>query len=503
MRHANPPAAAGSETRQPSVQYLAIRAAIHVASVFAIYLCFAMLIPAAVDLYVGNPDWQVFAFSALFTGGLALAVAMATQGRPPALSARFGFLVVNLLWLTTCMVATVPLYMSSFDLEIADAFFEAVSGLTATGGTVLTQLDRAPPGILMWRVLLNWMGGLGVIAFGIFVLPFLNIGGVSYFKIESSGTDERPFARLSTYVFWMIAIYCALTFACTILYATAGMSGFDAVTHAMSTVSTGGFANYDSSFAHYNDRPAILWIATAFMFLGALPFAILILFVARGRLDALADPQIKLFSSYVLGFVLAVAAYTRIWTDEPFFDALTHAAFNMTSIITTTGFATTDWNDWGPFAIACAFVATFLGGCSGSTTGGVKAYRFLILFKLLSNGLRRLVYPHTVVTVRYGDRPVDDDQQRAVVLFIAAFFVLWAVVTVLLSATGLDLLTALSGSLASITNVGPGFGAVIGPAGNYASVPDAAKWILSFAMLLGRLEILAVLVIFTPVFWER
>lgn len=485
------------------MQYLAIRAAVHVASVFAIYLCFAMLIPAAVDLYAGNPDWQVFAFSALFTGGLALAVAMATQGRPPVLSARFGFLMVNLLWLTTCMVATVPLYMSSFDLRIADAFFEAVSGLTATGGTVLTGLDRAPPGILMWRVLLNWLGGLGVIAFGIFVLPFLNIGGVSYFNIESSNTDERPFARFSTYALWMIAIYCALTLACALLYAMAGMGGFDAVTHALSTVSTGGFANYDVSFAYYNDNPAILWIATIFMLIGALPFAVLILFVARGRLDALADPQIKLFASYVLGFVVAVAIYTRLWSGVPFLDALTHAAFNITSIITTTGFATTDWNGWGPLAIACAFVATFLGGCSGSTTGGIKAYRFLILFKLLSNGLRRLVYPHAVVTVRYADRTLSDDQQRAVVLFISAFFVLWAALTVLLSATGLDLLTALTGSLSSMTNVGPGFGDVIGPAGNYASVPDTAKWILSFAMLLGRLEILTVLVIFTPVFWER
>ena len=485
------------------MQYLAVRAAIHVASVFAIYLAFAMLIPAAVDLYYGNSDWQVFAFSALFTGGLGLAVALATQGRPPALSSRFGFLLVNLLWLTTCGVATVPLYMSSFDLGIADAFFEAVSGLTATGGTVLVGLDQSPPGILMWRALLNWLGGLGVIAFGIFVLPFLNIGGVSYFNIESSGTDERPFERFSTYVLSMIAIYCVLTLACMILYAAAGMGGFDSVTHAMTTVSTGGFANYDASFAYYNHSPAILWVATVFMFLGALPFAILILFITRGRLDALADPQIKLFASYLLAFVFAVAIYIRVWSDEPFFDALTHAAFNITSIITTTGYASTDWNAWGPFAIACAFVATFLGGCSGSTTGGMKAYRFLILFELLANGLRRLVYPHTVLTVRYGDRVIDDDTQRAVVLFIAAFFVMWAIFTILLSATGLDLLTAITGALASLTNVGPGFGDVIGPAGNYASVPDSAKWILAVAMLLGRLEILAVLVIFTPVFWGR
>jgi trk system potassium uptake protein TrkH len=186
-----------------------------------------------------------------------------------------------------------------------------------------------------------------------------------------------------------------------------------------------------------------------------------------------------------------------------FFDALTHAAFNITSIITTTGITTGDYSQWGPFAVACFFVATFLGGCSGSTSGGIKAYRFLILYELFVNGLRRLVYPSTVQIVRYGDRPVDDDMQRAVVLFISAFFVFWAILTILLSATGLDILTAMSASLSNLTNVGPGLGDVIGPAGNYSAVPDTAKWILSFAMLLGRLEILAVLVIFTPIFWRR
>lgn len=485
------------------MQYQAVRAAVHVASVFAIYLSVAMLIPAAVDLYYGNRDWQVFAFSALFTGGLGLAVAMATQGRPPAFSTRFGFLVVNLLWLTTCAVGAVPLYASSLDVTLAGAFFESVSGITTTGSSVLSGLDRTPPGILMWRALLSWMGGLGVIAFGIFVLPLLNIGGVSYFRIESSSTDERPFARFSTYTYAMIATYAAATGLCAFLYAAAGMGGFNAVTHAMSTMATGGFANHDNSFGFYADKPLILWIGTTFMIIGALPFTILILFIARGRLDALGDPQIKVFLTYLAGFSIAVAVYLRIADDVPFFEALTHSTFNMTSIITTTGFASQDYNAWGSFAVTCAFVATFLGGCSGSTTGGIKAYRFLILFELLYNGLRRLIYPNTVLSVRYGDRVVDDGTQRAVVLFVAAFFVLWLVLSILVSATGVDIISSITGVLSSLTNVGPGLGPVIGPVGNYAPLPDAAKWLLSLAMLLGRLEILAVLVIFTPVFWRR
>jgi trk system potassium uptake protein TrkH len=486
------------------VHYLAVRAAVHIAAVFGIYLSFAMLIPAAADLYYGHPDWQAFAFSAFFLGGLSLAIMLATQGRPPPATARFGFLVVNLLWLTMAVAGAVPLLASSLDLSVADAVFESVSGITTTGGTVLDGLDDMAPGILLWRTLLQWMGGLGVIVLGLFVLPFLNVGGVAFVKIESTDIGERTAPRLSTHTMSLLGVYVLLTMICAICYAAGGMGGFDAVTHAFSTISTGGLANYDTSFARYGSAPLILWTGTVFMFIGALPFSVLILLVTRGKLNALfTDPQIRVFASYVAAFVLALAVHLRVSQNMNFFDALTHAAFNITSIITTTGITTGDYSQWGPFAVACFFVATFLGGCSGSTSGGIKAYRFLILYELFVNGLRRLVYPSTVQIVRYGDRPVDDDMQRAVVLFISAFFVFWAILTILLSATGLDILTAMSASLSNLTNVGPGLGDVIGPAGNYSAVPDTAKWILSFAMLLGRLEILAVLVIFTPIFWRR
>jgi trk system potassium uptake protein TrkH len=239
------------------------------------------------------------------------------------------------------------------------------------------------------------------------------------------------------------------------------------------------------------------------MFIGSLPFSIMILLALRGRMEALRDPQIRVFAGYCVVFAFAVAIYLRVKLQMPFFDALTHSTFNFMSIISTAGFASDDYTLWGPFAVACIFVATFLGGCSGSTTGGIKAYRFLILFELMANGLRRLIYPHTVQPVRYGDRTVGDDMQRAVVLFIACFFVLWGITTVLLGAAGLDFVTAVTGSLTSLTNVGPGLGNVIGPVGNFSSLPDAAKWICSAAMLLGRLEILAVLVMFTPTFWGR
>ena len=485
------------------MQYSTVRAAIHVASVFAIYLSFAMLVPAAVDLYYDNDDWQVFAFSAFFTGGLALAVAMATQGRPPPISSRFGFFVVNLLWLTTSLIGAVPLYASSLEFNLADAIFEAVSATTTTGGTVIIGLDNMPPGILLWRSILQWMGGLGVIALGLFVLPFLNVGGVSYFRIETTDINDRPFERFSTYTISLIAIYSTFTLACGLSYAAAGMGGFEALNHALATVSTGGLSTHDASMGYYADNNAILWVGTVFMFTSSLPFSIVILLTVAGRLDALRDPQIRIFASYVVVIVFAVAVYRRVATGDPLFDTLTHTAFNFVSIITTTGFASDDYTQWGPFAVACAFGAMFLGGCSGSTTGGIKAYRFLILFELLANGLRRFIYPNMVLTVRYGDRPVDDAMQRAVVLFISAFLVIWLILTVLLAATGLDLMTAFSGALTALTNIGPGLGDVIGPAGNFSSFPDAAKWMMALGMLLGRLEILAVLVIFTPAFWRR
>lgn len=480
-----------------------MRAATHVAAIFALYLAASMLIPAAVDLYYGNSDWQAFAFSALFVGGIAMAIALATQGRPPQASTRFGFLLVNMLWLTMAFAGAVPFAASSLDMSFTDAIFESVSGVTTTGSTVINGLDAAPPGILLWRSLLSFMGGLGVIALGLFLLPFLNIGGVSYFKIESSDIEDRPFARFQTFTISLIGIYTALVSACAVSYVAAGMEGFHALNHAMSTVATGGFSTHDTSFLRYADNPAILWIGSVFMFIGALPFSMMILFAVRGRFDVVRDPQIRVFAGYSIVLSVAVAIYLTVRMDMPFGVALTHSTFNFLSVITTAGFASDDYTLWGPFAVGCIFVATFLGGCSGSTTGGIKAYRFLILFELMANGLRRLIYPHMVLPVRYGERTVDDDMQRAVVLFIASFFILWAIFTVLLSATGLDFVTALTGALTSLTNVGPGLGPVIGPVGNFSSLPDAAKWICTAAMLLGRLEILAVLVIFTPGFWGR
>ena len=483
---------------------LHFRATAFVCALFAGYLALSMLVPALVDFAVGNGEWQIFVASGCMVGAMASAVALATysaEGLP--ISTRFGFLLVNALWATTAVVGAIPFMGAPTNLSFTDAFFESVSALTTTGSTVITGLDDLPPGVLLWRSLLQWLGGIGVIGLGLFILPFLNVGGISYLRIESAAAEDRPYARLTSYIKALILCYVLLTLACAILYLMAGMSAFDALNHAMATLSTGGFSTHDSSFGYFGERPLLLWISTVFMFIGALPFSVLILLALKGRLDALRDPQIKVFAGYCAAFIFGVAIYWTLRDGIPFWHSLTHSAFNFVSIITTTGFASGDYSLWGPFVVACAFVATFLGGCSGSTSGGIKAYRFLVLWQMLRSQLHRLIYSRSVWPMRYGDRPLSEQVQLTVVLFFLSFMASWAIAVVLLTATGLDFVTAATGAVTALSNVGPGLGTIIGPVGNFATLPDAAKWILSIAMLLGRLEILAVLVLLSPAFWTR
>lgn len=479
-----------------------IRYAIFIASLTGLYLSVAMLVPAALDLYNGNPDWMVFTVSAFSVGAVCLASATANRGAPAPFSRRMGFLVVNLLWITLSVTGAVPLYLSGLGLDMADALFESVSAVTTTGSTVISGLDSAPPGLLLWRSMLQWFGGIGIVAMGLLVLPFLKVGGFTVFKIESSDTSEKPFARFAVFVRAFFAIYIGLTLACAILYAIFGMSGFDAVNHAMTTIATGGFSTHDASFGAF-ESPALIWTATVFMALAGLPFSVMILFAVRGRLDSLRDPQILAYAGMIAVLSVVVALSLRLGQGESFGYALTHATFNIVSVVTTTGYASSDYTLWGPLVIVIFFVATFLGGCSGSTSGGIKAYRLVIIFGSIRSGLMRLIYPNSVRPVRYGAAAVDSEMQRTVFLFVCAYIGIWALGSIALAATGLDIETAVSGSITALANVGPGIGPVIGPSGNFSSVGDPAKIILIFLMLLGRLEILAVLVLLMPAFWRE
>ena len=366
---------------------------------------------------------------------------------------------------------------------------------------MIAGLDAAPPGLLLWRSLLQWIGGIGIVALGLLVLPYLKVGGFTVFKMESSDTSEKPFERFAVFVRAFFAIYIGLTVTCAILYRVFGMNDFDALNHAMTTMATGGFSTHDASFGAFQS-PALIWTATIFMTIAGLPFSVLILFVVRGRWDALRDPQIYAYAGILLVLSVLIALSLRLSQGEDFGIALTHATFNVVSVVTTTGYASTDYTLWGPLAVAVLFMATFLGGCSGSTSGGIKAYRLVIIASSIRTGLMRLVYPNSVRPVRYGSIAVEPDMQRTVFLFVCAYVGIWALGSIALAATGLDIETAISGSITALANVGPGIGPVIGPAGNFSSLGDPAKIMLVFLMLLGRLEILVVLVLLLPAFWR-
>jgi len=478
-----------------------LRSTIYISALCGLYLSVAMFLPAIVDLYNDHDDWQVFAMSGVMVGGFCAAAALATRGPPPVFNKRFGFLLVNVLWLVFSIVGAIPLFLAEYNLSFAQALFESISGITTTGSTVIVGLDDLPPGILLWRSLLCWLGGIGIVALGLFVLPFLKVGGMSIFKLESSETD-KPFARLASFTRAFLAVYVALTIACAIAYDLAGMSHFDAVNHAMTTIATAGFSTHDASFAFFGSN-TILVIGAIFLAICSLPFSVLILLAVRNRLDAARDPQILVFLGYLCGISIALAVYQHLRNGVEMSNALIHAFFNMTSIVSTGGFASDDYTQWGPFAVLLAFFATFAGGCSGSTAGGIKAYRFVVIFNVVRAGLSRLVYPNAMYTVRYGRVTVDAETQRGVFLFVSLYIFLWVVGSIGMTLLGYDILTATSSAITALSNVGPGIGPIIGPAGNFSTISDPALCLLSLMMLLGRLEVLTVLVLLTPVFWRH
>lgn len=462
-----------------------------------------MVIPAMIDLYYGHPDWEVFALSAFLVGGLSLLAAMATRSPPPAFTKRMSFLLVNVLWATFSVVGAVPIYLShAVDLTFAQALFESISGITTTGSTVIAGLDHMPPGLLLWRSLLCWLGGIGIVALGLFVLPFLRVGGVSFFKMESSDTADKPFARLAVFTRAFMAVYVGITFLCAVAYDLAGMGHFDAINHAFTTVATAGFSTHDASFAYFRND-GLLWISAFFMTLCSLPFSILILFIVRGRLDALRDPQIGIFLTYLMFFSVSGALFHHLTNDVTLADALTHSVFNFASIISTTGYASQDYTLWGPFVVIAAYFATFMGGCSGSTAGGIKAYRFVVIFNTINVGLKKLIYPNAVYSVRYGRMTVDAETQRTVMLFFSTYLFIWAMGSMMMGAFGYDLETSTSAVITALSNVGPGVGELVGPAGNFSMMDDPELYLLSLMMLLGRLEVLSVLVLLLPIFWKN
>ncbi len=478
------------------------RPVFYVIGVLVAMLAASMLVPALIEAAAGNDDWRIFLAAAAVTLFLAGGTIFATrQTEPQPLNVRQTFLLTTLSWVVIAAFAALPLRFADLGLSYVDAYFEAMSGLTTTGSTVIAGLDEMAPGILLWRSMLTAIGGVGIIVMGIAVLPFLQVGGMQLFRAESSDRSEKIMPRATQIAANTGGIYVALTMACAVAYWLAGMSAFDAITHAMPTIATGGFANYDASLGHFAS-PAIEWIATLFMFLGGASFSLFIV-AYHGRPQPIwRNSQMRWYFVLCAVAALALAAWHAGRNGAPWAEAIRHSAFTVVSIVTTTGFVAADYTTWGPFAVALVFALTFVGGCTGSTAGGIKIFRFQILFTTMRRQFFGLVNPHGVRQATYNGQPVPPGVPLAVTSFFFLYGLSVMAITAALALMGLDFVTSLSSAATAIGNVGPGLGDIVGPAGNFSTLPDAAKALLAFAMLLGRLELFTVLMLLTPNFWR-
>jgi trk system potassium uptake protein len=435
---------------------------------------------------------HIASFIFLFFGG---------EEQRSRLGVREMFLLTTGVWLLASLFASLPFVLIEH-ISYSDAFFETMSGITTTGSTVLHGLDTMHPSILLWRSILQWLGGVGFIVMGVAILPFLNVGGMRLFKTESSDWSDKAESKTRRVAIDILIVYLFLSICCFAGYRLAGMDTFDAVNHAMTTISTGGYSTSDNSMGNFSEGAH--WNAILFMFLGGLPFLLFIRAVnQRSLLPLLKDAQIQGFIKLIL---ISTASLTFYLTQSGQFtglDALRLSLFNVVSVISTTGFGLNDFITWGDFSVMVFFALLFVGACSGSTTGGIKIFRFQIAFSLLKRQLMLLMHPHGTFPQKYNNRLVSDDILRSLIAFLLAYFATITIAALLLTLLGASAMTALTASITAVSNVGPGLVAEIGPSGNFAHFSDTSKWILSLCMLMGRLEILTVVVMLTRHFWRH
>ncbi len=462
----------------------------------------AMLLPALYDAASGNADWQVFLASSMLTMFFGVSLALMTWGSAGDLTLKQAFVLVPASWLALVTFGAIPFLFSALDLSYTDAFFESMSGITTTGSTVIVGLDTAPPGLLLWRSLLQWLGGIGIIVMAVSILPILQVGGMQLFKVEAFDTPEKVLPSAAGLAGSITVIYVTFTLVMAICLWAAGMSFFDGMNHAMTTIATGGYSTRDASIGSY-ENAGIDFIVTAGMIAGSLPFVLYIQAV-RGKVAPLIrDTQVLTFLGIVAVATLAMTAYQFTHgLNGDLFDQFRFAIFNVVSVLTGTGYTNHDYGVWGPFAVMIFFILMFIGGCSGSTSCGMKVFRVQVLAAACLSHIRRMIYAHGVFVPHYNRRAIPDSVVASVMSFFFLYIASFAVLALLLTFTGLDPVTALSSAATSIANVGPGLGATVGPSGNFSTIPDAAKWFMAAGMLVGRLELFTVLILFSRTFWR-
>ncbi len=464
-------------------------------------LAVLMLIPCGVAWYTDSPDLIPFIKSDVLTAVFALVLMLSRRGKLSQLRVRDMFLLTTLSWLIVCGFGALPFVFSHTVAGFTNAVFESVSAATTTGATILTGLDELPKDILLWRSMMQWIGGIGIVALGAAVLPFLRIGGMRLFHTESSDLSDKALPHTRRILMRLLAIYVGLSVACCAAYMAVGMNFFDAVNHSMTTMSTGGFSTHDASFAYF-DSTAIELVAVFFMLAASIPFMIYLPLLAGKAIHVFDDGQVRsMLGSYFIVTVL-LTFWLVLTHQQGGGSAFRESMFNVVSIATTTGYVSTDYTAWGTFSIMTFFFLTYIGGCSGSTAGGIKIFRFKIAFVMLRENIQRLLHPNAVISRSVQGRVLSDEIVGSVMAFSLAFACSVGVIAMILAANGNDFMTSFSGAATAMANVGPGIGDSIGPVSNFAALSDGSKWILCFGMLLGRLEIFTLLVLLTPAFWR-
>lgn len=473
----------------------------YVLGLLTIVMGVAMLFPMALDLADGNRNWQAFAVSAAVAVALGGSVALASANFDlKSMSVREAFLLTTATWVVLPMVGAIPLMLGAPDVSVTDAYFEAVSGMTTTGATVFPGLDDLPRGVNLWRGILQWLGGLGIVIVALLFLPVMRVGGMQFFRSEGFDTLGKVLPRTIDISRGLIQAYVVLTLACATTYGALGMGWFDAVVHALTTMSTGGFSSRDSSFAAF--AGPLEYAAVVFMILASVPFIRFIQFANGNRMALFRDVQVRAYLRWMAYAIVTLTLWQVLVLDYPLEPALRESTFNLVTIWSGTGYSSTDVTAWGSFAFGILFVAGLIGGCTASTGCSVKVFRYLVLKEALMNQLRILVSPRTVTVPRLDGRPIERDVIDSVMTFTVLFFLTMGIVAVALSLTGLTTQTAITAAWTSVANIGPAFGPEVGASGSMEAFPTSAKWIMIFGMLVGRLELLAVFVLFTAAFWR-
>ena len=467
--------------------------------ILQIILGIFMLIPIFVQFFFNEIDSSFFGAS-IITIIFGTLFFLSNLDHDKRLNLQQAFLLTALSWLSIAIFGSLPLIFSEVNFSFTNAFFESMSGITTTGSTIIPNLEEMPKAILLWRAILQWLGGIGIIVMAITLMPIMNVGGMQLFKISNSDSSEKILPKSKEIALRLIYIYSGLTTLCAISYKILGMNTFDSITHSMTTIATGGFSNYNESIGFFNSF-SIEISAMIFIILGSLPFIAYIKFLNGNRRIFFSDIQIRTFLKIILISILILSIY--LFLDKSSELNFRTVLFNVISILTGTGYVNAQFDNWGGFPLIIFIGLMFIGGCAGSTTCGIKIFRFQILYSFVLNQLKKIIYPKGIFVLKYNQSPVDDKFTASIISFIYMYLVIFFAITALLSLTGLDFITSISGAATSISNVGPGLGSTIGPNGNFSSLPDISKWILSFGMILGRLELFAILVLFLPSFWRN